>query len=93
MLAGAAVACDATRFYEQSFVPQREIALFHWMSLEADLARLAELSRDSEALFEMAQRGHGSASRSHRWAHRVETYIDVGRTVSRKLDLSSRLAA
>jgi len=93
MLAGAAVACDATRFYEQSFVPQREIALFHWMSLEADLARLAELSRDSEALFEIAQRGHGTASGAHRWAHRVETYIDVGRTVSRKLDLSSQLAA
>jgi len=93
MLAGAAVACDATRFYEEALVPNREIALFHWMTLEADLARLAALSRDTEALFEMAERGHGTASSAHRWDNRVDTYIDVGRAVSRKLGLSSRLAA
>jgi len=93
MLAGAAVACDATRFYEQSFAPQREIALFHWMSLEADLARLTALSRNTEALFAMAELGHSAASRAHRWDNRVDTYLDVGRAVSRKLGLSSRLAA
>jgi len=93
MLAGAAVASDATRFYAEAFVPQREITLFHWMSLDADLARLAELSRDTAALYAMAVQGHVVASRAHRWDNRVDTYIEAGRTVSRKLGLPSRLVA
>jgi hypothetical protein len=92
MLAGAAVASDTTSFYREAFVPGQEIALFRWMSLDEDLARLAEFARDPQALFAMAQAGQAAAVKSHRWDSRIDTYIEAGRAVARKLSLKSALA-
>ncbi len=93
MLGGAAVACDRTSFYESAFVPGRDIALFRWMSLEEDLAGIAALLRDPEALFAMAEAGQKAATAAHRWDYRVDTIIAAGRAAARKLGHAGALAA
>lgn len=93
MLGGAAVACDRTSFYESAFVLGRDIALFRWLALEEDLAGIAALLRDPEALFAMAEAGHKAAAAAHRWDHRVDTIIAAGRAAARKLGHASVLAA
>lgn len=93
MLAGAAVSCDHTKFYENAFVPGHDLALFRWSSLEDDLARIAAMLEDHETLFAMAKAGHDVAAAAHRWDHRVDTIIDAGRAVAQKVDFANTLAA
>lgn len=85
MLAGAAVASDASTFYAQAFADGHDIALFRWTSLESDLAAIAARLRDDEAVFEMAKAGQRKVLEGHRWVHRVDNILAAARETSRKL--------
>lgn len=93
MLAGTAVACDRTGFYESAFVPGRDLFLFRWLSLESDLAAIAALLDEPEKLFAMAQSGQRAVASGHRWDHRVDDIIAAGRAAARKRGLNGALAA
>jgi hypothetical protein len=84
MLAGAAAACDTTGFFAREFEDGREIALFRWMDLDEDLARIGALAQDADALFAMARAGQAKAAAKHRWADRLEAIIAAADTVRAK---------
>lgn len=93
MLAGAAVAADSTSFYETEFEKGRDIALFRWTKLESDLAQIAGLAADPEALFHQAKAGQAAVSSSHRWQSRADDIIAAAKIAAQKLNLNRGAAA
>jgi hypothetical protein len=85
--AGAAVFSDFSRFYAETFIDGRDIALFRWKALDAGMARLAALSADPDIASEQA--GHGAARvlAAHRWAHRIDPIIVAMEASRRRLGL------
>lgn len=81
MLAGAAAATDTSTFYTANFADGRDIALYRWMHLDDDLARVGTLLQSPEALFDMARAGHANASAHHRWDNRIDTIIAAAHAV------------
>ena len=79
MSAGAALATDRSAFYADAFEEGRDLMLFHWKTLEEDLERMADLSRNPEALFAMARSGQAKVAAGHRWDNRLDGVIDAGR--------------
>lgn len=82
MLAGAAVATDTSTYYRDKYEMGREIALYRWRHLEKDLARIATLVKDGEALFALAKAGQQKALRQDCWEHRLETIFAAGRAAA-----------
>lgn len=72
LLAGAAVATDASSFYADAF-PTGEIAVFRWSALAEDLQAIAAL--DAEALRAGALAGQARVVASHRWEHRIDAIL------------------
>jgi spore maturation protein CgeB len=83
MNAGAAAASDVSAFYAANFKVGEEIALYRWRDLEAGLAAVAELAKDAEAAFAMAQAGQRRVVAEHRWINRVETVIAAAEAARR----------
>lgn len=74
MLAGAAVASDHSRLYDEHFEPG-ELLQLRWTSLADDLERVAARLRDPEALHRQAVAGHLRAAAAHRWDNRLDAII------------------
>lgn len=91
MRAGAVAVSDYTGFFADRF-SAAEMALFRWTHLEEDLAKLAGLLGDPDALYAMAKAGQAKAAAEHGWAERVDSIIAAGRAVATKLRLPSALA-
>jgi hypothetical protein len=83
MNAGAAAASDVSAFYAANFKVGEEIVLYRWRDLEAGLAAVAELAKDAEAAFAMAQAGQRRVVAEHRWINRVETVIAAAEAARR----------
>lgn len=84
MAAGAAVASDHSTYYAEALEPGRDIALFRWSRLDADMAELAEFVEDPKALFEMAQAGQARTLAGHCWDHRIDGVLSAAAAVREK---------
>jgi hypothetical protein len=73
--AGAAAASDHSSFYASHFKAGEEIALYRWRDLEAGLASIAQLAKQPEAAFAMAQAGQRRTVAEHMWINRVGTIV------------------
>lgn len=82
MSSGAALATDRSAFYADAFEDGRDLLLFNWKTLEDDLSRIADLSRNPEALFAMARAGQAKVAEGHRWDNRLDGIIDAGRAAT-----------
>jgi hypothetical protein len=71
LLAGAAAFSDRSRFYEEAFVPEREIMLFDWSDVPDAVSRVAALRDDPESLFSVAVAGKRRVLAEHTWDQRV----------------------
>jgi len=84
MVAGAAVASDFSAYYAQALAPGREIALFRWSNLDADMAELVEFAADPKALFDMAHAGQAKALAKHRWENRIDAFLNAAAATREK---------
>jgi len=78
MLHGAAVATDGG-WWGGQFDDGREVMVYRWTNLDADLARIAALADDPEAAWRMGAAGQARAIAAHRFDHRVDTVIAAAR--------------
>jgi len=78
MMAGAVCASEWSSFYDQNFNigdTSGEMTCFRWSTLRDDLERIAHLSENPQALFDMARAGQAKAKENHTWTSRVRTVI------------------
>ena len=75
LLAGAAVATDASTFYAENFDEGRDLLVYRWKALAEGMEALAELARDPARARDMAMSGQQKVVAGHRWDHRLATII------------------
>ena len=80
MLEGAVCASERSTFYDQNFevgTSTGDMTCFTWSTLEEDLQRIADLSENPQALFDMARSGQAKVKAGHMWANRVPNVIEA----------------
>lgn len=75
LLAGAAVATDASAFYADAFVEGQDLQIYRWQALDDGMAALAQLASDPKRAMDMALSGQAKVAAGHRWDHRLDTII------------------
>lgn len=91
MLAGAVAATDTSKFYTANFEDGRDIALYRWLHLDDDLAKIGALLQRPEALFDIARAGHANASAHHRWDNRIDAIIAAAQAVRQAFPVAGKI--
>jgi hypothetical protein len=76
-LAGAAVASDSSRYYEQVFSPGENIELFRWQDLAGGIERIQALAADPERCFRYAKAAKALTAAGHTWDRRIEIILEA----------------
>ena len=80
-LAGAATFSDHSRYFAEVFEPGRNIELFHWKQLEADMTALRALAGDPERNLAYARSAKAVTIAHHTWDAQIGQIVAAGEAV------------